>query len=67
MTPTEYADALITLGWSRADLARQIGQPVDRVRNWGTRNYRIPDDVAAWLSRRVSDWQRVMHDDPPPK
>lgn len=66
MTPTEYAAALETLGWSRPELARQLGQPVDRVRNWDRPRYRVPDDVAAWLLRRVALHQAWMRADPPP-
>lgn len=66
MTPTEYAAALTTIGWSRHELARQLGQPLARVKNWGTRNYRIPPDVAAWLLRRVALHEAWMRADPPP-
>lgn len=67
MTPTEYAAALEALGWSRPELARQLGQPIDRVRNWGTRNYRVPNAVAEWLRRRVAAHQAMLRDDPPPR
>lgn len=69
MTPQELRAALAVLHWSAGDLAHHIGQPVNRVRNWARHDdrYRVPDDVAAWLSRRVAEHRAMMRRDPPPR
>lgn len=67
MTPTALRAALSTLGWTTGGLARFLGADVDRVRNWYRPGYKIPDDVAAWLLRRVALHQAWMRADPPPR
>lgn len=68
MTPAELKAALAALHWSPGDLAHHLGQSVNRVRNWVRQDvtYRVPPDVAAWLTRRVAFHRRMMEDDPPP-
>lgn len=66
MTSAQLRATLATLGWTTGGLARFLGADVDRVRNWYRPGYKIPDDVAAWLTRRVAFHRRMMEDDPPP-
>ena len=66
MTPTSYLATLARLGWTPAGLARQIGRSGNTVANWTRPGYRVPDDVAAWLERRLAAHERWMRDDPPP-
>lgn len=49
MTPAEFTAILDRIGWSRRELARQLGVHEDRPRNWTRRGYRIPDRVADYL------------------
>lgn len=66
MTPTTLRSTLATLGWSLRHLARVLGRPEGSVLNWTRPGYSVPDDVAAWLHRRVEAYQQAMRDDPPP-
>ena len=62
MTPAAFRAALATLGWTLRGLARVLGRNPDTVRNWVRPGYRVPDDVAAWLNRRLAAHKA----DPPP-
>ena len=66
MTPADYLATLARLGWTPAGLARQLGRSPNTVANWTRPDYRVPDDVAAWLERRLDAHERLMRDDPPP-
>lgn len=66
MTRPEYLAALATLGWTSSHLARVLGRSVHTVQNWARDRYSVPEDVAAWLARRVKTHERAMRDDPPP-
>ena len=67
MTPTEFRTTLATLGWTIRGLARMLGRPEGTVTNWPKPGYSVPDEVAAWLQRRLADHQRMLRDDPPPQ
>jgi len=67
MTPTEFRTTLATLGWTIRGLARMLRRPEGTVTNWTKPQYSVPDDVAAWLGRRLATHQRMMRDDPPPQ
>lgn len=67
MTPATYLATLARLGWTAAGLARQLGRSPNTVGNWTRPGYRVPDDVAAWLERRLAAHERLMRDDPPPR
>ena len=54
---------LATLGWTIRGLAKLLNRPPGTVQNWTRTGYRVPDDVAAWLERRV----QALRDDPPPR
>ena len=66
----ELSAHLATLGWSLARLARELGTPETRVRNWNRDTHAVPADVAAWIERhaaRYAAWRaQVWRDDPPP-
>ena len=49
MTPSEFQDALKTLGWSPSVLADQLTMNERQARRWKFGENRVPDRVAAWL------------------
>lgn len=64
MTPAAYRAALEALGMSASSLAALLGRPRNTVIAWGDpRRGGPPDDVAAWLERRVA----ALDADPPPR
>lgn len=63
MTPTAYRAALDTLGMSASSLAALLQRPRNTVIAWGDpRRGGPPEDVAAWLERRLA----ALRADPPP-
>lgn len=63
MTPTDYRAALDALGMSASSFAAVLNRPRNTVIAWGDpRRGGPPDDVAAWLARRLD----ALRDDPPP-
>ena len=49
MTPIDLSAALISLGWSQRELARQLGVAESSVRQWLTGKSRMRPALAAWL------------------
>lgn len=63
MTPTDFRAALDALGMSASSLAPLVGRPRNTVIAWGDfKRGGPPDDVAAWLERRLA----ALKVDPPP-
>lgn len=63
MTRPDFLATVAALGWTIRGLARVLGRPEGTVTNWTRPGYAVPDDVAAWLQRRL-DAHRA---DPPPR
>lgn len=51
MTPTEFADHLAAIGWTRASLAGRLGCDEKLCRRWASGHAPIPPAVGAWLAR----------------
>jgi len=66
MTRTTLRHTLATLGWTIRGLARMLARPEHSVTNWRKPGYSVPDDVAAWLERRLEAHHEMMRADPPP-
>lgn len=63
MTPSAYRAALAALGMSASSLAGLLGRPRNTVVAWGHPSRGgPPEDVAAWLDRRLA----ALRADPPP-
>ena len=63
MTAHQFNAVLITIGWSRNELAQRLGMHSDRaVRRWSFGQNPIPPGIAAWLMLVA----RTLEDLPPP-
>lgn len=49
MSPQQLTDALTTLGWTQAELARRLGLHVNTVSAWATGKTEIPVYAAEYL------------------
>ena len=64
MTGSDFLAARERLGWNRRWLARELGYASERsLRQMEAGAQRVPEKIAAWIGRRIRDWNR----DPPPK
>ena len=50
MTSPDISAALVSLGWSQRELARQLGVAESSVRQWLTGKARMRPALAAWLT-----------------
>ena len=68
MTYAALRPILDELGWSLNFLAKLLDRPPTSVTNWSRRSgrYSVPNDVAAWLQRRLDAHRQAMRDDPAP-
>lgn len=63
MTPAELNAAMHRLGWGATALSRHIDRPRQTVTQWQIGRVKMPEDVGAWIERRLIDLAR----DPPPR
>ena len=66
MTPAELKTVREACGLPQSWLAHRAQVNERTVRYWESGKSSVPDDVAAWLERRLAAHERWMRDDPPP-
>lgn len=63
MTPARLIECRTVLGWTRRELARQLGRGEQNIRQMEAGSVRVPDDVSAWLAKLARFHER----NPPPQ
>jgi hypothetical protein len=67
MGPTEFAEALELIVWSRVQAAERLHQLPITVRKWASGHARVPDTVTAWLRPYAAEAAALHARHPPPR